>query len=220
MENPKPVIGIIISRTCPTCGHHEIGYETETGSFHPLRPGDMIGVFQGAASSGQAAAEPPVSPEKTPPQEEQAFETTPWVPDPLRRHRGLRTKYGVLVHTGLSDEGMSPAMYEKAYRQKLRNLIEKEILIPISVILDQYFAAPHLASGDSRQVADALWEELEEIRTPAKNMETWLKHRDKESLEKLIRPASMEDLSEERATDEQLKRELDEITLEDFLGMV
>ena len=46
MESNKPVIGIITSRTCPTCGHHEIGYETDTGEFYPLRPGDGSECFQ------------------------------------------------------------------------------------------------------------------------------------------------------------------------------
>ncbi len=33
---------IVISRECPLCGHHEMGYITHGGAFHPLKPGTRI----------------------------------------------------------------------------------------------------------------------------------------------------------------------------------
>ena len=220
MESNKPVIGIITSRTCPTCGHHEIGYETDAGEFYPLRPGDRIGVFPKSPSPGLMEAGRTVSPKDWEQPTENAFGTIPWVPDSLRCHKVLRCKYGVLNHTHVPDENMSPGMYEIAYRQKLQELITQEIYTPLSVIFDRYFSAPHLASGDPKQVVDTMWEELEEIRRPAENMGEWLGNRDTESLEKMIHPFSIQELTGETISDEKLKQELDQITLEDFLEML
>ncbi len=41
-EKKTDLKGIITSRQCPECGHHEVGFITEDGVFHPLRPGTMI----------------------------------------------------------------------------------------------------------------------------------------------------------------------------------
>ena len=65
-----------------------------------------------------------------------------------------------------------------------------------------------------------MWEELEEIRTPAENMGEWLGNRDTESLKKMIHPFSIQELTGETINDAQLRQELDQITLEDFLEMV
>ena len=219
MENNKPMIGVITARTCPTCGHHEIGYETDSGEFYPLRPGDRIGVFSKKPSPDPIENGRDFLMKKVEDNIEDAPGSIPWVPDPLRCHRSLRCKYGVLNHTFVPDENMSPRMYEGLYRQKLQKLIEAEIFTPISVILDRYFSAPHLASGDSKQVVDAMWEELEEIRIPAEKMVEWLQTRNTESLEKLIHPVSIHELTGEPAGDEQLKQELEELSLEDFLEM-
>ncbi|MFH1952893.1 MAG: hypothetical protein ABIL06_14895 [Pseudomonadota bacterium] len=115
---------------------------------------------------------------------------------------------------------MSAALYETAYKQKLMRLIEKEVYTPLSVILDRYFTAPHLAAGDPKQVADALWEELEEIRNPVQSVKEWLENIDDESLLRMIHPRSLNDLKDETVGNEQLRRELDDISLEDFLKML
>ena len=47
MDNSKN-IGIITSRKCPTCGHHEIGYTSSDGEFHPLKQGEMIQILEPA----------------------------------------------------------------------------------------------------------------------------------------------------------------------------
>ena len=220
MENNTSFIGVITSRTCPTCGHHEIGYTTDTGEFHPLRPGDMVEVFRKPPSPDLIGDARDISIRDRENSQEDAFEAIPWVPDPLRCHKSLRCKYGVLTPTVVPDENMSPEMYEMIYRQKLQKLIEAEIFTPVSVILDRYFAAPHLAAGDAKQVADAMWEELEEVRRPVEKMGEWLRNRDTGSLEKLIHPVSILALTGEPAGDEQLRQELEKILLEDFLEMV
>ena len=130
MENNKTMIGVITARTCPTCGHHEIGYETDTGEFYPLRPGDRIGVFPKAPSPDLMENSRDISMRKIENNQKDASESIPWVPDPLRCHRSLRCKYGVLNYTFVPDENMSPGMYERLYRQKLRKLIEAEIFHP------------------------------------------------------------------------------------------
>ena len=65
-----------------------------------------------------------------------------------------------------------------------------------------------------------MWEELEEIRRPVEKMGEWLQNRDTESLKKMIHPVSIHELTGEPVGDEELKQELDEISLEDFLEMI
>ena len=112
---------------------------------------------------------------------------------------------------------MSPPLYETAYRQKLRWLIEKEAATPLSVILDRFFAAPHLASGNAKQAADALWEELDEMRAAATSVTAWLRDMSDESVLKMIHPKTSDELKGDRLSDDQLKEELDRMSLEDFL---
>ena len=38
--------GIITARTCPLCGHHEMGFTTNDGEFHPLKPGTRINIVE------------------------------------------------------------------------------------------------------------------------------------------------------------------------------
>lgn len=220
MENDKTVIGVITSRKCPTCGHHEVGYETSNGEFFPLKPGDRVGVSRKPPTPGLAAniegftVGPPEG------DENDLSEFEPWVPDRLRSDRSLRSKYGVLINKDMVKGEMSAALYEIAYKQKLQQLIQREVYTPLSVILDKYFVAPHLAAGDPKRVADALWEELEEIRMPVQLVTQWLENPGDESLLKMIHPLSINDLKDERVSDEQLKQELNELSLEDFLEML
>ena len=46
MKNSSAVTGVITSRRCPTCGHHEVGYQTSDGVFFPLKPGDKVSVIR------------------------------------------------------------------------------------------------------------------------------------------------------------------------------
>ncbi len=69
-------------------------------------------------------------------------------------------------------------------------------------------------------MADALWEELEEIRMPVQSVTQWLENMDEESLLKMIHPLPINDLKDERASNEQLKQELNGLSLEDFLEML
>ena len=220
MENNEIVIGVITSRKCPTCGHHEVGYETNNGDFFPLTPGDRVGVSRKPPTPGLTADAEGFAEEPAEGNEHDFSEFEPWVPDPLRSDRSLRSKYGVLVNKDLAKGGMTAALYEMAYRHKLQQLIQREVYTPLSVILDRYFVAPHLAAGDPKQVADALWEELEEIRMPVQSVTQWLENMDDESLLKMIHPLAVNDLKDERVGDEQLKQELDELSLEDFLEML
>jgi hypothetical protein len=43
----SPMKGVVISRTCRSCGHHEIGMMSEDGGFVALKPGMKIAVLQG-----------------------------------------------------------------------------------------------------------------------------------------------------------------------------
>jgi hypothetical protein len=39
------VFGTVVARSCDSCGHHEIGVETEDGKFVPLKPGSKVNVL-------------------------------------------------------------------------------------------------------------------------------------------------------------------------------
>jgi hypothetical protein len=43
----SPIKGVVISRKCSSCGHHEIGIIARGGKFLALRPGMRIAVLQG-----------------------------------------------------------------------------------------------------------------------------------------------------------------------------
>jgi hypothetical protein len=216
-EKYTMTMGIVTSRKCPSCGHHEVGYETVDGRFVPLRHGDRIAVLP--VYPAQAVPFGPLKPDETAVhlEEKDPAPWAPWIPEPLRSDRNLCRKYGVLVDRALLQEEMSPALYETAYRQKLRRLIEKEAYTPLSVILDRFFAAPHLASGDARHAADAMWNELDEIRAPVTWMTAWLLDKSDASLMKMIHPKTRADLKGDILSDDQLKEELDRMSLEDFL---
>ncbi len=42
----SPIKGVVTSRKCSSCGHHEVGIVTETGKFLPLSPGMRIALLQ------------------------------------------------------------------------------------------------------------------------------------------------------------------------------
>ncbi|MBL7213890.1 MAG: hypothetical protein ISS61_16075 [Desulfobacteraceae bacterium] len=41
------VMGVITSRRCPTCGHHEVGVTSKNNVFHPLKPGTLVQALEG-----------------------------------------------------------------------------------------------------------------------------------------------------------------------------
>ena len=43
----SPIKGVVISRKCSSCGHHEVGIITEAGNFIALKPGMKIAVLRG-----------------------------------------------------------------------------------------------------------------------------------------------------------------------------
>jgi hypothetical protein len=208
-------VGVVTSRKCPTCGHHEVGYETPDGRFVPLRPGERIAVLPEYPAQGPAPG--PLKPDAGGSEEEDSIQWVPWVPEPLRSDPDLCRRYGVLLDPALVKGEMSPGLYETAYRQKLERLIEREAYTPLSVILDRFFVAPHLASGNAKHAADAMWNELDEIRVPVAAMTAWLQNKNDASLSEMIHPKAMADLKGDRLADDPLKELLEAMSLEEFL---
>jgi len=54
-EEIDSIRGVVTSRRCDCCGHHEIGVVTDTGDFFTLRPGMRVHIENEA---GRAQAEP------------------------------------------------------------------------------------------------------------------------------------------------------------------
>jgi hypothetical protein len=216
-EGDKKTSGTVASRTCPVCGHHEIGFTTEDGQFHPLKPGTLIQVLE-----GPEIVPPSVRPGRI--QQDLEVADKPvyraWLPEPLRSERELRLKYGVMVKERSLTSGMSGAVYQIAYLEKLQNLIEKEEDIPIPISLDRFFTAPHLASGNAAEIAEAMWRELDEIRRPVWLMTAWLEKQDQASFAELVAPKPSKALSDEPAGDQELAKELEALTFEEFLGLL
>ena len=125
-----------------------------------------------------------------------------------------------MVEQGLGNKGMTPEAYQEAYLRKLQWLIEKEIHVPVAVLLDRFFTSPHLASGTPKQIAEAMWEELEEVRVPALLVGAWLKKPNDNTLRDLIHPASRDELTDFSVDRAVAVRELEALTLEGFLGMM
>jgi len=212
-----PTTGTVTSRECPLCGHHEIGFMTQDGEFHSLKAGTRIRVFEAPSSSG-----PTRDVLKTPlhKEEEDQLGYRLWMPEPLRGDRALRLKYSVMAKEHLFKGEMSRGLYGLAYVEKIEKLIEKELDIPLPVILDRFFNAPNLASGNPRQIAEAMYRELDEIQRPVVLIGNWLERGEDQSLAELIAPKSTKDLGHEPAEDAQVGRELETLTLEDFLKLL
>jgi hypothetical protein len=221
VENGTHSMGIVAARKCPLCGHHEIGFTTRDGVFSPLKPGTLIQVIEelepeedpGLVGRGLSEV---IMGDGT----EEHANLKIWVPHPLRGDRLLRQKYGVGVKETLLTEGMSEGVYRAAYLAKLQRLIEKEIYVPLPVILDRFFTAPHLASGDSKEIAEAMWHEIKEIRTPVMAVREWLENKNEKTLTKLIHPSAGLAASDEVPSDEELWKEQEELTLEEFLALL
>jgi len=220
IKRDVPLTGIVAARKCPSCGHHELGFTTKDGSFHPLSPGTRIQILEDHTIPKPLSIELDPALQEFPQASKPEPEYIPWVPHPVKEDRSLRLKYGVMVKEELNPEQMSGEMFEAAYVEKLHGLIEREIYTPVAVILDRFFVTPHLASGNPKEIAFNMWQELEEIRGPVELVKAWLDDPNEESLVNLIRPKTREDLGNEPASDAEMKEELEQLTLEDFLGLL
>jgi hypothetical protein len=220
IKREMPLTGIVTARKCPSCGHHEVGFTTKDGAFHPLSPGTWIQILEDHAAPEAGSVELDQAIQEPPQASKPEAEYSPWIPYPVKEDRSLRLKYGVMVREGLNPEQMSGKMYEAAYVEKLHGLIEKEIYTPVAVILDRFFVTPHLASGNPKEIAFNMWQELEEIRGPVELVKAWLDDPNEESLVNLIRPKKGEDLANEPVSDAEMKEELAQLTLEGFLELL
>lgn len=220
MDSTPPTLGMIVSRKCPTCGHHEIGYVDRNDTFHALKPGDMIQVMSDSGGFAAGAADIPAGPVSAPERDEILAELVPWVPKPLLADKKLRLKYGVLIGSDMRAADMSSGLYGIAFRQKLHHLIEEEKYTPLPLILDRYFGTPYLASGGPIQIIESLMNELDELKIPLERVQNWLDKKDDESLRALIHPKTIQDLEGNPVDEEQLKQELYTLTLEEFFEML
>jgi hypothetical protein len=220
IEKDIALIGTVSSRKCPTCGHHEIGITTQEGTFYPLRIGTLVQVLRAHPDEAHRSNEPSAPCAGDNQEEEVQPEQRPWAPDPVKSERSLRLKYGVMVRAGLDPSQMNSDIFQAAYLEKLRHLIEKEVHIPMAVILDQFFTSPHLASGDPGEIALAMWQELEEIRQPVLLVKAWMVDPGEENLKNLLQPKSKESIADNPATDAELKKELEQLSLMEFLSLL
>jgi len=222
MPDNKPLDAMVTSRTCPLCGHQEIGFTTGDNVFHPLKLGTLIRILHAPDYTGSSGEIPGSEAEPSSPQEEGGLDDSRvWVPDPIKDNKTLRLKYGVMVGGGVSLDRVSGELYELAYLEKLRRLIEKEVHVPLPVILDRFFLAPHLASGNPKQIAEAMWRELGEIRQPVEEVQAWLGNQDPRVFN--LRDSTgrqSEAFSGEEPAQGDWVKELEELTLEGFLGLL
>lgn len=209
--------GTITSRKCPLCGHHEIGYATEDGVFYPLKPGAHIQILDGPETALPMAEARDYDGAATEEEQVDPSQIKVWIPDPVKDDKRLRRKYGVLVKSQLLTGSMSAEVYRLAYLGKLERLIEKEIHTPVAVTLDRFFTAPHLAAGNPMQITEAMWRELEEIRRPVQLVTEWIEKQDEETLNRLIYPFTKQDLGHQPISEAEQKKELEELSLEEFL---
>jgi len=239
--------GIITARTCPRCGHHEIGFISGDGVFHPLKPGTVVQVMEASDerdlgeglniapgvmnvahfSVGPDSVRPPTDsetlieiPQRPQEIEEEASQYEIWVPETLAGDRRFRLKYGVMVKLGTNFDEMTPDAYRMAYMLKLQHLIEKEGYVSIAVILDRFLASPHLASGSSKEIAEAMWDELDEIKAPVFCVTAWLDEQTDEALAGLVQPVPREELENIPVDETSAIGEFEALSLEDFLEML
>lgn len=197
-----------------------MGYTTEDGVFYPLKPGVQIQILDGPEVALPTAEAQVYDSAATEEEQVDPSQIKVWVPDPAKGDKRLRLKYGVLVKRPSLVGQMSGELYRLAYLGKLERLIEKEIHTPVAVILDRFFTAPHLAAGNPMQITEAMWHELEEIRRPAQRVTEWLEKQDEETLNRFIYPFTRQDLDDQPISEAEQKKELEELTLEEFLELL
>ena len=143
-----------------------------------------------------------------------------WVPEPLKGNRRMRLKYGVILQGEAESASPTGQTYASAFVKKLTHLLEKEVHVPIAVILDRFFAAPHLASGDSKDIALNMLEELDEVRLPVTLVTQWIENPDEKNLNMLLQPDTPDTPKNSRMSDGEALEELNALDLEDFLALL
>jgi hypothetical protein len=212
--------GVVTSRQCPLCGHHEIGYVTQDGVFRPLQPGTRIQMLEKPQAPQVSERHNGVFQAVCDEEVMNRSKYKVWIPEPVKGIQRCRLKYGVMLEEASFAEEISKDVYGFAYLEKLQRLIQKEIHIPIAVLLDRYFASPHLATGNSRQIASALWQELDEIRSPVALVGDWLEKRNEVSVNMMIQPVLKEGIVDQPVNKEEQHRELQNLSLEEFLELL
>jgi len=208
--------GFITSRKCDACGHHEMGIETPDGKFHPLRSGMPVQVLKDISfPTMPQAPSPTVS--YSAEQETDPMHMAVWIPEPFLEIKELRLKFGVWIDADFDPKNMSGTVYKMAFIQKLSQLIEKEVDIPLAVILDRYFTMPQLASGDSPQVALAMFDTLDEIYDPVQLCMNWIDHGNSEDLGKIMASVQSDTSRKNPVNSKEQEKELSDLTLEDFI---
>ena len=223
MPNRKetPFSGTVTARNCPTCGHHEIGLISESGVFHPLKTGTKVLIMDEMEPAQIPMADIQASAScETREEPSQTLEGSYWVPEPLKGDRRLRLKYGVIIQSEMGSGPVTEHTYESAYMRKLSYLLEKEVHVPIAAILDRFFVAPHLASGESRDIVNNMFEELEEISGPVEYVKQWIREPDEKALQLLIQPGVMENLEKQPVSEEAALEEQRTLELEEFLELL
>lgn len=211
--------GIVTARNCPECGHHEMGLVTEDGVFHPLRPGTRVLIMDGMEPGRRTGVADEIPLDILDADEPlQAPKGRFWIPEPLKGDGRMRLKYGVIL---LEGEPVFPdgQIYESAFLRKLAYLLEKGADVPVPVILDRLFAAPHLAAGEPKDIVCNMWEELSEIREPVEHLKKWLETRDGNHLQSLVLPDRLEDLENATVSEAEALEEQKKLDLEAFLAL-
>jgi hypothetical protein len=189
------------------------------GVFHPLRPGRRVVLPAEVDPAGPVVERD--SPIIEPVEDEAASSRSlrPWAPPPLLARLPLRLVFGVL-HEAASGR-MIPERYSAAYLEKLRHMIEREETGPLAVLLDRFFSAPYLASGSPSRIAAGLWEELEEIRSPAALVGAWLEGREGALLSRALELVPSGRTAPEIPPEtEAFHREISSLPLETFLSLI
>jgi len=203
--------GIVKSRTCPQCGHHEIGIITSDEEFIPLRSGMHVQIIEASEDIDKYKPKGEIQEQGV---KEPSTNIKVWLPQELRKNRMLRIRYGVLIKE--NEHVVDKESYKKAFIKKIQFLIEKETFPDLAIILDRFFHSPHLAAGNSAEITLSLIRDIDKIRKPIDLIGKWLKNKDKENLSYLLEPFSEKDLTNETVSDEELIKELSSLTLEDF----
>lgn len=216
--------GVVTTRTCPTCGHHEVGITTDEGSFASLEPGQRIWLLEEPEDEQCKAFEKGISaPDSgvpgggpTPRHAEQLA----WAPAPLMTIHTLRQAFGVLSPEA-DPPDRTPEAYKAAYLAKLGDLIAREDVGTRAMLLDRHFAAPHIATGFAEEIAWSLWVEWEQIRAPALLVASWLDGEEKDLLGKARAIFGRLEEAEGPVPDQEaFRRELQSLSLEIFLNWI
>ncbi len=220
MEKKEAITGIISSRKCPYCGHHEIGITTNDGKFYSLKPGTHIQILSFEYKTENQITHNMVDTYKDNIADKatKSVDLIPWLPEILRRNKRLRLKYGIFIDSNEKD--IDSDKYKIAFIKKLQYLIEKETYPELCIILDKIFHSPHLASENSAETVINILRDIDKVKETIELMSSWIQNKTEEIFLKLIAPLSKQDLNEPSVDDNELFDELDKLTLEDFLRIL